>query len=578
MLMLNTDLHIADLSKHMSRGDFVRNAMRAIQESLPERRDSEISTNSLTRKTSATDSGSNVSIATPTKSTPTRSRARPATASGALQSFTRSASAPVAAPPPAFGRQESERSVSVTGSVLDVQARGSVSTVDSFTYSKAWESDAENALKVGHATQDGIDLADIQDIYSQVRADKILLPINNTTAPENNRHSIISVASDRTGRIASGRSNDRLTALKRGSVRGMQGVINFPYNASFASSEGRLSPTPSHSTSTANSLGEAISSIGFASNLSQAVIKEHDDEVHQNSSARSVDTDDRELDDDELALLGPPWAKEGMVWKRMEKEKGMRMAFKSTWGQVFVVVQRGEISVFTFATDSSKSRNGAEGAVGGGNWLNNANLVTASSLVHSTAAIVPGGMGRDRPYVFKVDLQSGEEMVFQAGTDDLAMEWVSTCNYWAARRSRHPLAGGVSNMEYGWNRVLPDADYATSTPNTSGGNGGGNGYPGRGEDDRASIMSSGTHGGRRSFGSARDPFVNDWKAPPAPEQPSSLDEEAQLDALVSYAQELKAELESHRALEEPMRNLVSVYSTPISLLISLHLKGVTMGA
>lgn len=35
MLMLNTDLHIAELSKHMNRTDFVRNALRAIQESMP---------------------------------------------------------------------------------------------------------------------------------------------------------------------------------------------------------------------------------------------------------------------------------------------------------------------------------------------------------------------------------------------------------------------------------------------------------------------------------------------------------------------------------------------------------------
>lgn len=56
--------------------------------------------------------------------------------------------------------------------------------------------------------------------------------------------------------------------------------------------------------------------------------------------------------------------------------------------------------------------------------------------------------------------------LFQAGTDDLVLEWVSTCNYWSARQSRQPLAGGVSNMEYGWQRVMPSV-----TPSTSGGSG-----------------------------------------------------------------------------------------------------------
>ena len=51
-------------------------------------------------------------------------------------------------------------------------------------------------------------------------------------------------------------------------------------------------------------------------------------------------------------------------------------------------------------------------------------------------------------------LADGGVYFFQAGTEELVNEWVSTCNYWAARQSKEPLAGGVSNMEYGWNRVI----------------------------------------------------------------------------------------------------------------------------
>src|ERR1700742_2958511 len=51
-------------------------------------------------------------------------------------------------------------------------------------------------------------------------------------------------------------------------------------------------------------------------------------------------------------------------------------------------------------------------------------------------------------------LSNGGVSFFQAGTEELVGEWVRTCNYWAARQSKEPLAGGVSNMEYGWNRVM----------------------------------------------------------------------------------------------------------------------------
>ena len=32
--------------------------------------------------------------------------------------------------------------------------------------------------------------------------------------------------------------------------------------------------------------------------------------------------------------------------------------------------------------------------------------------------------------------------------------WVRTINYWAARRSKEPLRGGVGSAEYGWGRIL----------------------------------------------------------------------------------------------------------------------------
>jgi PH/SEC7 domain-containing protein len=150
MLMLNTDLHIAELSKHMSRADFVRNAMRAIQESMPPSADRS-STPDLVRDDSSISRfafGSTPSIAGPTASASVRAKPPTRAEVGAAQ---RSASAPYTMSSPGLSSvlAGSDGSVPTVGSGLDGKARGSSATVSSFSYSKAWESEAENALKVG---------------------------------------------------------------------------------------------------------------------------------------------------------------------------------------------------------------------------------------------------------------------------------------------------------------------------------------------------------------------------------------------------------------------------------------------
>lgn len=56
--------------------------------------------------------------------------------------------------------------------------------------------------------------------------------------------------------------------------------------------------------------------------------------------------------------------------------------------------------------------------------------------------VLPGSVVADSP-------QYGL-LVFQAGTSEIAKEFVYTCNYWSARLSKEPMNEAVSNMEYGW--------------------------------------------------------------------------------------------------------------------------------
>lgn len=172
----------------------------------------------------------------------------------------------------------------------------------------------------------------------------------------------------------------------------------------------------------------------------------------------------------------------------------------------------------------------------------NANPVGSVSLMHTMAVALPKpGYNASRPHCFSLALPTGETSFFQAGTEDLVGEWVAACNYWAARTSRQPLQGGVSNMEYGWNRV--------DSPAT--------------DDDKASVRSSrsslfsGTYS-RKGGLPADKIFVNDWKPPPAAGMSSPLDEESQLEALSGYVKSLVEELENHKAVEEPMSKIVSI--------------------
>jgi hypothetical protein len=167
-------------------------------------------------------------------------------------------------------------------------------------------------------------------------------------------------------------------------------------------------------------------------------------------------------------------------------------------------------------------------------------------------------------------LANGGVYFFQAGTEELVSEWVSTCNYWAARTSKEPLVGGVSNMEYGWNRIIdalqgrsvadePKADYdRTDSMSVRSGRSGRSARSKLGWKDSAAI--------------ARSPhspwadrvLINDWKPPIPPSISSIHDEETQLEALQEYVRMLKTDLKDHNELQEPMAALVC----PVDLLRS----------
>lgn len=105
--------------------------------------------------------------------------------------------------------------------------------------------------------------------------------------------------------------------------------------------------------------------LGFASNLSHTIIREAQED--DDRSIRSDATDDTtiSISDEELALLGAPWAKEGILCRKQYWESIGKRARDKSWMDVFVVIQKGELNMFTFGDHSGS----ATGTFGGGNWL-----------------------------------------------------------------------------------------------------------------------------------------------------------------------------------------------------------------
>ena len=105
--------------------------------------------------------------------------------------------------------------------------------------------------------------------------------------------------------------------------------------------------------------------LGFASNLSHTIIREAQEDDDHSTKSHDTASTNISISDEELALLGAPWAKEGMLCRKQFWEAIGKKARVRSWMDVFVVIQRGEVNMFTFGDRGS----GGGGVVGGGNWL-----------------------------------------------------------------------------------------------------------------------------------------------------------------------------------------------------------------
>jgi len=86
-------------------------------------------------------------------------------------------------------------------------------------------------------------------------------------------------------------------------------------------------------------------------------------------------------------------------------------------------------------------------------------------LLHSLATALPGaGYSATRPHVFSLLLFDGSTTLFQVSTASMLQDWVTQLNKTVAMRSKRVLRGGVTNVEYGWNHLVPqDSEWDASS-------------------------------------------------------------------------------------------------------------------
>ncbi|KAI8066875.1 hypothetical protein BC940DRAFT_301760 [Gongronella butleri] len=234
-----------------------------------------------------------------------------------------------------------------------------------------------------------------------------------------------------------------------------------------------------------------------------------------------------------------PYAKEGVVVRKHLLDQAAHKAKHRDWRECLLVVADGELKMYAVQgnhpdnTVDRKTLMRSSHMMGNAGdqqrWATFTHLTGTISLNHSLAnSLPPPGYNRQRPHVFAIQQAHGGVYLFQSSSQAQVHEWVATCNYWAARLSKEPLQGGVSNMEYGWGNCLNDVILNL--------------------DDDYREKPIGIHGDVAD--APNQVMIYDWTPPTPPMVGSSLDEKDQLAALQRYLAMLNADINEHRDLKK----------------------------
>ncbi|UKZ67191.1 uncharacterized protein TrAtP1_008355 [Trichoderma atroviride] len=570
IMLLNTDLHMADIEQKMTRSQFVKNTSATITQAVEE---------------SVPDAFERPSIL-PDRNSALHDGMRPSIDPQDKRSFRNSFR------PQPRGEAQGGDAHDECGPLVKVAFYGSM---------KAWEEQIEIVLK---------------SIYNSIRDDKLPLfgaePERHlNTMPSQSSLSVMGMLKRSPSVLSKAPSESQMSTRGRladnsrnpgsrwaSKSRSRPGLGRNGFNSSrtsFDDANSLWSPAMSSATWSRYSLGRTQGSmsqdsfgsamprgdyqqsIGFANALSQAIVRDEDANGNDSMSLMSAEVPATQLlDDESLELAGPPWMKEGRLMHKHHLDGVGKRAKERNWTEVFAVIQRGQMSLFSFnapksTRQKSRTRNAekANVVVGGGNWQDNAVSLGTFNLRLTLASALPSpGYSRSRPYVWALSLPTGAVHLFQVGTPEIIKEFVNTANYWSSRLSTHPLIGGISNIEYGWSdAIINNSLIGAANDNASILSGGRNSRPGsRANHGRQSSVASVTrpsssmdHGSgafTQSGGRGKLPgdriTIAEWAPPTQSMRPSNLPEPEQLESLFTYVKSIEDDLQNHNQLRSPM--------------------------
>ncbi|MCJ1398701.1 hypothetical protein MMC11_001902 [Xylographa trunciseda] len=573
ILLLNTDLHMAEIEQKMTRSQFIKNTMPTIRRVATDAAPHAFK--NLRASILPQASGQSVEVASPSiapASTPVESRDTGASMNArrpSEQLVTRHSD-----------RSEHEAPSNIGLTPLDFEAPtddcGPLVQSPFYGRLSTWEVQVEIVLK---------------DFYNSIRQQRLPLfgsevaeganepnPSSNTLSVFANNMlrrtpSMLSKAGSEShttrGRLLESRmATGRWTSKTRSRPRLYPSSIVPSSRTSFDDDSSMMSPSASSiwskyslgKTQTSMSVtsfassypqGDYQQSIGFANALSQAIIRE--ETIGSNGAEESLRAATL-LEDESLELAGAPWAKEGILKHKHHLESTDKKAKDRHWNECFAVIEKGWMRLFQFNMNAKSMRLKAKnqklpgGVVGGGNWTENAEALGKFLLRQTIAsALPPPGYSKLRPHVWALSLPTGAIHLFQVGTPEIVKEFVTTANYWSARLSKEPLVGGISNIEYGWSDGVINFSLVSSNESRPPSNLGMN-RPSL----QSSIRSSLDQGSTRPRLPGDRVVISDWSPPQQSMMASALMEVDQLKALLTYVKNIEDDLQKHNQLRSAM--------------------------
>ena len=559
ILLLNTDLHLADIGQKMTRTQFIRNTIPTIR---------------CITSDSASDGPATIRVGTwPHPDTH---------ANGNHSSLPRSNTLPVE---PRAARISIDEAIPIFGSARPAEklvrdnsgdmenssiASGSLVTTPFVGSVRAWEAQLEIVLKRIYTSisRDRLPLFGAKTNTLEVPSNLLSFTSNmlrrspSTLSKAVSEHSRGRAAEHRLGAgrwVSKPRSRPKIYPVSTGgSTRTSMDEGSSAWSPSMSSTWSKASLGKTLTSMSVDSFGsESLrgdyqKSIGFANALSQAIIREESTGIFS-SNDEGIKAAPL-LDDESLELSGAPWAKEGSLKHKHHLEGVERRAKGRSWNECFAVIEKGWMRLFSFSVNAksvrakAKDRAKAGGVVGGGNWMDSAEEVCKFLLRQTIASALPEpGYSKARPYVWALSLPTGAVHLFHVGTPDIVKEFVSTANYWSARLSKEPMMGGISNTEYGWSEALINRALISSEsrPRTGGSR------PSMQSSIRSSFDQVG--GGMRPKLPGDKITISEWSPPQQSMLASQLMEVDQLRTLQAYVKNVEDELAKHNELRLPMQ-------------------------